>query len=118
MAITREQLIHELEGEIAAVADLNLRVRVNAMLTEPMHMACAWDYGLPGETYSCWKVAEDASRGVGIIHCEQGFGPQTPWGLVWLREPTPAMGQDTGWFSTFREAAADILDLPAAFLNV
>ena len=118
MAITREQLIRELEGETAAVADFKLRGNVQAILIEPVLMSCAWDYGVPGETYPCWKVAENQKRGVGIVRCDQGFGPRAPWGLVWLREPIPAMGQDSGWFSTFREAAADILDLPPASLNV
>lgn len=116
MAITRERLIGELEGEIAAIGDSSLQGSVRAILIEPTPMRCAWDYGQPGETYSCWKVAEERVRGVGIVRCEQGFGPRTPWGLVWLHEPTPAMGQDSGWFSTFREAAADILDLPPARL--
>lgn len=118
MAITRERLVGELEGEIAAVGDVNVRGSVEAILIEPVLMSCSWDYGIPGETYSCWKVAEDKGRGVGIVRCEQGFGPQTPWGLVWLHETTPSMGQDCGWFSTFRGAAADILDLPPASLNV
>jgi hypothetical protein len=118
MAITRERLTGDLEGEVAAITDPDLRGSVLALLTEPVLMSCAWDYGLPGESYPCWKVAEDQSRGVGIVRCEQGFGPRTPWGLVWLQEPTPTMGQDSGWFATFREAAADILDVPPASLNV
>ena len=54
MAITREQLILELEGETAAVADFKLRGTVQAVLIEPVLMRCAWDYRLPGETYPCW----------------------------------------------------------------
>lgn len=50
MAITREQLVLELEGETAAVADFKLRGTVQAILIEPVLMRCAWDYRLPGET--------------------------------------------------------------------
>ena len=118
MGITQERLVGQLEREIAAIADPRVSKSVNALLIKPMPMQCSWDYGSPGETYPCWKIAESAERAIGIIYCEQGFGPKCPWGLVWLREPVPAMGQDSGWFPTFREAAADILDLPAASLNV
>ena len=116
MAITREQLVCMLDGEIAAISDIGLREQVRAMLVEPAPMRCAWDYGVPGETYSCWKVAADIS--VGIVYCEDGFGPGSPWGLVWLSEGVPNMGQDSGWFATFCEAAGDLLDLTPASPDV
>jgi hypothetical protein len=117
-AITREQLVGKLDSEIAAISDAGVRASVEALRVHPTLMTCEWGYSRPSEIYPCWKVAEDTVHGVGIVHCEQGFGPRTPWGLVWLHEPVPAMGQDSGWFSSFRETAADILDLPAAALNV
>ena len=82
-------------------------------------MRCAWDYGEPNETYPCWMVVGEPNvQNVGVIYCDHGFGPRKPWGLVWLKETTPSMGMDSGWFSTVREAVADILELPPASLNV
>jgi hypothetical protein len=49
---------------------------------------------------------------VGIVYCEQGFGPRCPWGLIWQDEDLPNMGPDSSWFSSLAEAAADALDMP------
>lgn len=110
MAITRQELVARLQGEVAAIADASARAIVEASLVEPTLINCSWDYGFPGETFPCWKVARDSKRAVGIVFCESGFGPRCPWGLVWFHDAVPAMGQDSGWFSTFHEAAADMLE--------
>jgi hypothetical protein len=113
MAIDRAQLIRLIEGELAHIKDARWRARIRDALVEPVFMHCAWDYGSPGETYPCWKVLEEPHPGsAGIVYCEQGFGPKCPWGLVWLREAVPTMGQDSSWFPSLSEAAADLLDMP------
>jgi hypothetical protein len=107
------------EAELAAIADPLLRERVRSLLLEPSFIRCSWDYGERDQTFPCWRVARDPQlSGVGVVYCEHGFGPERPWGLVWLDEAVPSMGMDCGWFATFREAIADILDIPPARLNV
>ena len=119
MKTDRIRLQQLLEAEMAAIRNVDLQARVKALLIEPVLMRCAWNYGIPDEIYPCWKVVgEPAVQRIGIAYCDQGFGPACPWGLIWLNETVPSMGQDSGWFSTFREAAADLLDVPASSLNV
>ena len=117
MVFTREQLNRLVEDELVHISRSDLLERVKALLIEPVLMKCAWEYGVSEELYPCWKVACDASRGVAIVRCEEGFGPKCPWGLVW-DEIVPSMGQDCSWFMTFREAAADMLDVAPALLDV
>ncbi len=117
--ISREQLVEILERELAAIEDPKARQQIGTVLVEPTPMRCGWDYGPPGQTFPCWKVGRDPDgQSVGIVYCESGFGPESPWGLVWLHEAIPSMGQDTGWFPTFREAAGDVLDIPRSSLNL
>ena len=119
MEADQPKLAQQLETEIAAISDTVLRSRVQSILVEPAPMRCAWDYGEQGVTYPGWKVAVDPeAQQIGIVYCDYGFGPGRPWGLVFLRDDIPSIGMDSGWFSTFREAAADILDIPASALNV
>jgi hypothetical protein len=118
MAISEDQITHLLKAEMAAISDADLRERVAALLVKPTLLECAWDLGAPRETYPCWNVAQDTVSGVGIVYCEAGFGPRNPWGLIWFGDPVPSMGQDSGWFRTFREAAADVIDVTPAALNV
>jgi hypothetical protein len=117
--ISREQLIEILEQELAAIEDVQARQQIATVLVDPALMQCGWDYGPPGQAFPCWKVGHDPEgRSVGIVYCESGFGPRSPWGLVWLHEAIPSMGQDSGWFQTFREAAGDVLNIPPSSLNL
>jgi len=109
MSVDPARLRKLLEDEIQCISEANLRTRVRSILVEPTLMKCGWDYGQAEETYPCWKVVEQ--QRVGIVYREHGFGPSSPWGLIWLRERVPSMGQDSGWFPTFREAAADLLNV-------
>jgi len=41
----------------------------------------------------------------GIAYCEEGFGPERPWGLVWLSgDDRMSIGMDSGWYGMFMEA--------------
>ncbi len=75
-----------------------------------------WDYGVEGEQYVCWDVLEHHASGTGIAYCESGFGPRSPWGLVWLEHSkNMSIGMDSGWFTTFLQAyfeSAAAADLP------
>jgi hypothetical protein len=113
----RHCLISLLDAEIAAISDPVLRRQVQAARIVPIPLRCVWEYGEWADksnvTYDCWKVLAPPGR-VGIVFCDEGFGPRCPWGLIWQDEDNPSMGSDSGWFSTLAEAAADALDRPLA----
>jgi hypothetical protein len=46
------------------------------------------------------------THGDTTAYCEEGFGPECPWGLVSSGEDE-SMGMDSGWFPTFMEAYFD-----------
>jgi hypothetical protein len=118
MSIEPETLKRLIADELNAVADARITTRIRELLVEPTMVLRGWDYGPSGQLYPCWTVLEDISSDTGIAYCEQGFGPKTPWGLVWLgrRCDRPAsIGQDCGWFKSFTEAFLDSFaaaDLP------
>ena len=120
MAVVTARLTEMIEAEIALVDDEPIRARIRALLLEPQEIECRWDYWVWDkekfqETYPCWAVLADtwpSGKRIGIVFCEHGFGPLSPWGLIRIDEEKPSMGQDSGWFRTFREAAADVLDIP------
>jgi hypothetical protein len=72
-----------------------------------------WDYGKPGQQYPCWTVLAHKASDTAIVYCEQGFGPESPWGLVSLAGTE--IGMDCSWFPSFAEAYFDSFaaaDLP------
>jgi hypothetical protein len=107
----KAQLIGLVDAEVAAISHQGLRQSVERSRIVPIPMRCAWDYGEPGQTYECWKVLAPAGN-IGIVYCDRGFGPRCPWGLIWQDQTIPEMGQDSGWFPSLVEAAADIFDVP------
>ena len=63
-----------------------------------------WDYGAEGQTFRCWVVLEHRESDTAIAYCSSGFGPNYPWGLLFLtRDPT--MGMDSQWFASLEDAA-------------
>jgi len=52
----------------------------------------------------CWTVLEHQPSGTGIAYCEEGFGPDFPWGLVFLSGPHMSMGMDSAWFASLEDA--------------
>ena len=65
-------------------------------------------YGEPGERYPYWVVAESIERGIILVHCAQGFGPEFPWGFLITGAPTSAerttLGMDSQWNWYLEEA--------------
>lgn len=110
MPIAPETIKAAIRDELASVSDLRVREHIERLLVEPRPEMRAWDYGAPGESFLCWMVFED--RGTGIAYCEQGFGPQNPWGLVFLNGGS--IGMDAGWYPRFLYAVVEgaLDDLP------
>jgi len=101
-----EQLVDQ---ELSRISDPALLARISGLRVPSYAVVREWDYGLPDEAYSCWTVVEHRLVNVGIAYCEAGFGPQAPWGLVFLSGPYMSIGMDSGWFTSLEEAARDLV---------
>jgi hypothetical protein len=90
-------------AELERTADANCRDRLAGLLVEPTFLPLAWEYGAVGATRLCCVVArlDDGDRA--LVYCEDGFGPQEPWGAVSLAEAS--MGSDDQWFGSLYDAA-------------
>jgi len=95
------------ERELARIADPNLFAAIRSMLVHPYPVERDWDYGSPGQKYTCWIVLEHRASNSGIAYCESGFGPSSPWGLVFLWGPFMNMGMDSAWFAHLEDAMRD-----------
>lgn len=92
-------------SQMALIKDRGTRDALLSCLVEPRLQVLQWPYGGEMESYRCWVIAELTPAGAAIGYSEQGFGPRTPWGLIWLDDANP--GQDSGWFTTLHEAYLD-----------
>jgi hypothetical protein len=107
MPIDAETLKAMIDRELECLSDARVKEQIRPLLVEPKPILRDWDDGKPGEQYTCWAVLNDRDSNTGIAYCENGFGPGSPWGLVWLGshdEKHLSIGMDSGWFSTFLEA--------------
>lgn len=108
MPIDAPNLRMLIETELARLDDDRIAFHVRSLLVEPAEVVRGWDYGEPGEKFVTWTVLSDQARSnTGIAYCKNGFGPRSPWGLVYLgddgAEPA-SIGMDSQWFTTFLEA--------------
>lgn len=103
MSIDAQTLMAMIDGELATVSDARVTAHVRALLVEPTVTMRRWDYGREGERYPCWTVLRHPASNTGIAYCEQGFGPHSPWGLVFLEgdEGRTSIGMDYCWYTTF-----------------
>jgi hypothetical protein len=83
------------ETELAQIADSACREALRSRLVAPRMEQRDWDYGEPNESYPCWIVAVAPEYDVALAYCEHGFGPNDPWGAVFLGEPN--IGMDAQW---------------------
>jgi len=97
------------ESELALISDARVTAYIRQLLVEPAVMMRGWDYGSDGDQYPCWTVLRHVSSNTGIVYCEFGFGPRSPWGLVKLEgdEAMTSIGMDSGWFTSFLQAFFD-----------
>ena len=76
---------------------------IRPLLVSPRCEDRPWDYGPPKQKYACWIILEHPPSNTGIAYCAEGFGPQSPWGLLFLREHL-SMGMDSSWYTTLEDA--------------
>jgi len=63
-----------------------------------------WDYGEAHQEFPCWIVLEHQPSNTCIAYCEEGFGPVSPWGLLFISRAHLNIGMDSGWFTRFEDA--------------
>ena len=103
----KEEITALVESELATISDSALAEAIRRLAVEPYPVEREWDYGAPGLTHTCWTVLEHHPSDTGIAYCAQGFGPQHPWGLVFLRGEHMNIGMDCGWFARLEDAMRD-----------
>ncbi len=105
MTIATNRLLELVEAELVELNNARIETHVRGLLISPHAVVRGWDYGAKDEAYPCWSVLEHKVSNTGISYCEQGFGPETPWGLVFLAGTEHmSMGMDCGWFQCFLDA--------------
>jgi len=106
MSVDPQKLMAMVDHELARLSDSRVVPHIQALRIEPTVTMRRWDYGHEGEQYPCWTVLRHALSNTGIAYCEQGFGPRSAWGLVWLggEEDRLSIGMDCSWFTTFLRA--------------
>jgi hypothetical protein len=106
--MTVDEVTKLVEAELRRVPDAEAEMKIRALLVRPYAVERYWDYGKPGERFTCWVVAEDPKYSVGVAYCERGFGPECPWGLIFLSGPHMSIGMDSAWFRSLEEAVNDL----------
>jgi hypothetical protein len=105
MTISADQLKALVDRELSAIHDERVKIHIRNLLVEPYPVTRGWDYGAPDESYPCWSVLEHNKSNTSIAYCESGFGPRSPWGLVFLSNPSHmSIGMDSGWYISFLDA--------------
>lgn len=108
MTLTAPQITQLVQAELSALTDSRVINHIRTLLVPPEPRLRAWDYGADGEAYPCWSVLNHQASNTGIAYCASGFGPRTPWGLVFLEGTAHmSMGMDSGWFEHFLQAYFD-----------
>jgi hypothetical protein len=93
-------------AELERAADAVCRERLASVLVEPSFLSLAWEYGALGATRLCCIVARLGDGDRALVYCEDGFGPQEPWGAVSLAEGS--MGTDDQWYGSLYDAAIGV----------
>ncbi len=110
MRTTAQDVTAIVEAEIAKITQPELVFRIRELLVAVRCEQRGWDYGSPNEEYPCWIFAEHSESNTAFAYTEHGFGPSSPWGLLFIRGEHLSMGMDGAWFVSledlFRESKA------------
>jgi hypothetical protein len=109
VSVTPECLNVLVERDLSLLSDGRVMAHIRSLLVPAKRVLRSWNYGIDGEQYPCWTVLEHPASNTGIAYCENGFGPGSPWGLVFLEgnEAQMSIGMDASWFTTFLQAYFD-----------
>ena len=89
--------------QIARISQPDLVQAIRRLLVPARCEHRPWDYGARHQTYPCWVVVEHRPSNTAIAYSEWGFGPSSPWGLLFLSGPHLSMGMDSQWFVSLEE---------------
>ncbi|WP_087119388.1 hypothetical protein [Brevundimonas sp. SH203] len=110
MPISSADVAVLINRELSVLADDQAKQAVLRGLIDPRPVALDWEYGNPGQQFEGWVVFDhEAESDTFIVYCEHGFGPASPWGLVFAiaHQGRRSMGMDSGWFRSFMDAFRD-----------
>ncbi|ASE40148.1 hypothetical protein [Brevundimonas vesicularis] len=110
MSTSAAGLARLIAGELSVLTEDSVKLAVLNGLVDPRPITLDWEYGTPDQQFEGWVVFDhEAQSDTLIVYCEHGFGPLSPWGLVFAtpRQGSRSMGMDSGWFRSFMEAFWD-----------
>lgn len=94
------------EKEVARITQPDLLELIKRLRVPTRREERPWNYGKGDEAYPCWIVLDHPGSNTCIAYCEQGFGPRSPWGLLFIKNHL-SIGMDSGWFASLEEAVRD-----------
>jgi hypothetical protein len=106
-AVDLKTVAELVDRELAGIRDPAVRDLVRRLRIEPFPVDRDWDYGAPDERYECWTILEHRPSNTGVAYCDAGFGPASPWGLVFLGGQHMNIGMDSAWFATLEAAVRE-----------
>ena len=100
--VSKEEVAALVAEQVALIEDSDRRDLLLRLLVEPRVEEREWDYGEEGERYPYWVVAESPEHHLILVYCEQGFGPESPWGWLYngeseCEEELASLGMDAQW---------------------
>lgn len=101
MTVDAVALNRLVDAELGKLGDQRVERYIRDFLVEPRPENRDWDYGEPGQQYVCWTVLQHPPSNIEVAYCENGFGPQAPWGMLFLTGEFISMGMDSQWYPTF-----------------
>lgn len=115
----KDVIQQKVDAELSRIDDATLLSTMKPLLVVPRREMREWDYGDPGQTFPCWIVLDHVPTNTCIAYCDNGFGPSSPWGLLFIAGDYLSMGMDSGWYSkledAFRESMAWDGDNPPGY---
>ncbi len=118
--MTDKHMIEEkVHAELSQIVDADLLAAMQPLLVVPRCELRGWDYGALGQEFPCWIILDHPPTNTCIAYCQHGFGPLSPWGLLFIAGQYLSMGMDSGWYSrledAFRESMAWDGDNPPGY---
>ncbi|HEY2840193.1 MAG TPA: hypothetical protein VGJ26_13645 [Pirellulales bacterium] len=111
--MTNERDIRQLvDIQLLTIVDPSRREALKERLVSPQPLSLKWGYGAPDERFQCWLIGFSKDGKLRLVYCDQGFGPEYPWGIVGASQDW--MGMDCDWHVGLEHAAigAGVLDAP------
>lgn len=92
-----------IERQIASLAQRELAELIRALCVPLRWERRFWNYGEPEQVFFCCVFAEHQASGVSFVYCENGFGPDYPWGMLSAAADDRSMGLDGQWYASIED---------------